>query len=691
VASLAVPLGATDHAAVAWFIGALFALAFVMLALVCWRAGRGLVSRWSRLRVAILLAATVTVPALPLLLLGGAIGVGVSERVVVPDRARRGGEIDTSDSGTWERVAIPPDGSPDVIVVVLLWFTLLNVSSQSLRLPRRLGHLQQLPPVSDPAFKARIGELAARLSLRVPLVVETASVGGAMELHAFTAGMLAPVVVVSDGIVHRLRPAERDAILAHELAHLRHRSVQKYLAAIVLVSIATVLLSGQVPFYLAMLWWLGSLRFTRTLVGHRDEIAADLAAARCVGFAEAAAALDKVHAAGLQLEPTPWFHAVLSHPALAVRAFHLARAAPAGERERIDVDAGLVLRCIRARRIGVLLWTVLLALEVLFGVYGHWDAAAVLGVLLLVVPLLPYLAFVRELRDAFQLDGRMVFRRLWRKGLRFCAMVASVIGSLMLLHWTPKDSWLVWLPFGLALACILMFTWLGRRARRVRRELQLRLLQRDLPGYLERFGKLKGRWRRQPEHRLQALLVRAALGEREAAVAELQRLQAEWPRFRGAQLWAVLLLGKVDPQRGVVLARDLLAAVPGNAIAEGMLATALRRSGAVDEGWQRIQKVLQRRPKHGSWHAAAARIALVRGDRDGALAALAQAERLDPGGTGTVLARAEVDVATTPAAAAASVQRLREVSERLPLAFLGDDLAHLENRLAASGPTPAGG
>ena len=71
----------------------------------------------------------------------------------------------------------------------------------------------------------------------------------------------------------------------------------------------------------------------------------------------------------------------------------------------------------------------------------------------------------------------------------------------------------------------------------------------------------------------------------------------------------------------------------------------------------------------------------------GATDALAKAERLDPGGSTTVLARAELDVATGASGVAASVNALRELSEQLPLAFLGDDAARLEGRLASRSAT----
>ena len=80
-----------------------------------------------------------------------------------------------------------------------------------------------------------------------------------------------------------------------------------------------------------------------------------------VGFAAMARALDKTHAAALQREPRPWFHALLTHPALAVRALQLALAAPSDERARIVVDLPLVRRCLRVRRLALTLWLGLLA------------------------------------------------------------------------------------------------------------------------------------------------------------------------------------------------------------------------------------------------------------------------------------------------------------------------------------------
>ncbi|HEU4420126.1 MAG TPA: M48 family metalloprotease [Planctomycetota bacterium] len=671
------------------FVGLLFALAFVVLAPVCWRAGRGRVPASRRLLVAAALAAGTAAPALPTMGLGFSFFQGIGERVIVHEGDAPDVVAAEPDRETAEREVRLPTGSPDAFVVLVLWFGLLNTALQNLRLPRNLRHLLQLPPVSEPSMVARITELAARLGLRPPLVLETATVGGTMEVQAFAAGLLAPVVVISDGIAHRLQPAERDAVLAHELAHVRHRSVLRHFVAMAMVGLATALLSGLVPFYLAFLWYLGALRLLRTLVGHSDELRADLTAARCVGFAEVAAGLDKIHAAGLQTDPTPWFHAVLSHPAPAVRAFHLARAAPDGSGARIEVDAILVQRCRRARWIAVLLWAALLAAVALLGVRGQWGAAAILGAVMLVVPLLPYLAFVRELRDAFQIHGWTAFHQLRRKTLWIVEMIGAVFGCLYLLRWMPEDSWLAWLPWLLALAVVVLFWRAGRRARRAYRELELLLLRRDLAGYLRRFERLAPRQQRLPELRLNVLLVRAALGAGQAAVEDLKRVQQDWPRFRDAQHWAAVLLSRIDPPRAVERARALLAAMPGNAIIEGTLAAVLRRDGKADEAWQRIANVVRRRPKHGQWHATAALIALARGDMPSATAALAKAERLDPGGSTTVLARAELDVATRAASAAASVRTLRVLTEQLPLAFLGDDAARLEGRLAS--PSTTGG
>jgi Zn-dependent protease with chaperone function len=662
------------------FVLVLFALAFAVLAPVCWRAGRGVASRWRRLLVAAGLAAGIAAPALPTLVLGWSFLRGCAGRVVDLERAHDGKDLDR-ESG--ELVVHQPDGSPDVIVILLLWWALLNTALQSLRLPRSLRHLQQLPPVSEPALVARITELAARLGLRSPLVVETATVGGTMEVQAFAAGLLAPVVVVSDGIVHRLSPAERDAVLAHELAHVRHRSVLRYLAALALVGVATVLLSGFVPFYLALLWWFAALRFVRTLVGHRDEIQADLAAGRCAGFADVAAALDKIHAAGLQTDPTPWFHAVLSHPAPAVRAFHLARAAPetsvraslwtthwcsaanacAGTQSAVGHVAGCGGVARRAGRMGL---------------------GGGLGTVLLVVPLLPYLVFLSELRDAFQLHARTVFRAFGEEALRIVAIIA-VVPALCAVAMDGATT--------LARLAAVRDRRLRGGARRARRPRSTPRVSRvEAAPAAARPGRLPRVFRE-----VEAPLATASRSAPEVCSCAQGSGNGRQPCRSSSACSssgpgsASAALGRRPAEQDGSTARRRVGARAARRAARqcdcrGTLAAVLRRAGQVDEAWQRIASVLRRRPKHGAWHATAALIALARGDMPSATAELAKAERLDPGGSTTVLARAEFDVARS-CRRCRVVQALRELGERLPLAFLGDDAARLEGRLAPRSAT----
>lgn len=650
-------------------VAVLFALALFTLALAAWRQGRGVASVRRQLGVAVGLAVIVTVPALPVAVVGGTLfrNVATVRRVDDEGRVRR-----------VERFA--PLGQPDVIAILLVWFGLLNLAAQTLRLPRNLRHLQRLPPLADVASTARVREFAGRLGVAPPLVVELATTDGTMDVQAFTGGMLAPVVALSDGIVHGLPPDERDAILAHELAHIAHRDQLRGLGAAVLAGTAAVALSGWTPFYVAVPWMLAATQFLGVLQGHRAELRADAAAGRCAGYAAAARALDKIHATNLEAESNPWVHAMGSHPAIVVRAEHLARTAPPEARAQIEVDPARAAACRRARRAALAIWAGLLVVVAALGVCQHFASAATLGALLLLVPLLPHLRLVRELREEFELGPgwRPLLAWIGVRAALFVAACGAFASAQFVRGWMP-----VWLPLlGGAGLIVLAIGW-GSRERRAHRDLDVFLLQGDLAGWQERAARLPARWRRRPGFRLFAALARAALGERQAAVADLLELHREHPRLRASLLWAAFLLRDDDPAAAEELARELTTAIPGNATAELVLVGALRAAGRLDEAWERVESLLRRPRPHGRWYAVAGRLALARGERERAAALLARAEREASGDTLTVLTRAAFDAATGSADAPASLARLRDLDRRLPLAFLRREIASLERADAA--------
>jgi Zn-dependent protease with chaperone function len=660
-----------------WFLGALLLLGMLWLVPAALRAGKGLVPVRRRLRVATLLACVATVPALPVLVLPPTLGRDLV-RTYAEDE--NGNEVQLPEE--------PRAGRPEIVVVVFAWWLALGVARQMLRLPTRHRHLDRLPPVADPALRARVGELARAQGVAMPRLLQPASIGASMRWSAFASGLLVPVVVVSDGVSH-MPPDERDGVLAHELAHLALRHLHVRVAAVLTACLAAVFASGFVPWYVALSWLLALIPFAVSLVGYRQELAADRRAARLVGHAATASGLDKGHAVNLQAEASPWLNAVLTHPSLAVRAAGLAQDAPPAERARIAVDGDRVRRSRRARRIAVTLRALLLLLVLWLGAGPLPGLGAALAVLLLLVPLLPLFAFTRELIDLWQLGQGSWPGRFVRRLLLFAAGVAVMPLSSAVL---PEDTpwWLKPAVFGLAVVLVLAWLLGGGCERRARSELRTLLHRRDLHGYLARCARMRPRWRRRPERRLEEALVRAALGERDAALAALAQLADDWPDYCYTAVWTARLLGNTDPAGAVAVARALAAELPGNALARGLLAGCLRRAGGLDEAQALIDGVVRARPRQGVWQASRARIAVARGDRLLAAESLAAAEKLAPGDPSTVLARAEFALqGGDVAGAAAAAAKLRELHGALPLAFLGGELERLDASLAAAGAAGA--
>jgi Zn-dependent protease with chaperone function len=661
--------------AIAWVPALLFALGFLFLLVSCWRQGRRLVSRRRMLATAAGLAALIAVPALPTAVLGFVWG-------------RAAGVTRMTLDAHGEVVAVPvelPRGPADLFVVMVVWVLLLGSARQALRLPARLSHLHELAP-PEPELLARVAALAGRLGVRAPQVVYLPGIAHTMTVQGVTAGLLVPAVVVTDGVCHRLAEAERDAILAHELGHVRNRSVLKIVAAWTVIGAAAVVASGWVHPFVAIAWAIAAISFVRVLLGWRDELAADRAAGRCVGHDVAAAALDRTHAAGGLLglgRFGAWLHALEAHPGLDERAARLAEDAGEAVGSRIAFDAAEVRRARRVRRLALALWAVLLGGALALGAVGWTGAAIALACALWLAPLVPVLGFTKRLLELARLGVPIA----WGVLVRGVATITAMVGVTAL---GLRDV----VPVLPALACALLIgllhVVLARRERRAARALTVLLHRHDLAGYLQRWAGAPRSLRRRAGWQLRTALVRAAAGDRREAIAELLHLHARRPRLRTAKLWAAVLLRDVDPDQGVALLRELAAALPGSPIVAGALAGSLLRAGRADDAWQQLQRPLAACPDEGVFHALAARCLLRQGDGAGARAALARGERFAPADPHVLLARAELQRDGGDAEFAETRQRLREQVARLPFAFLDGDLARLDDAAGgAAVPAPA--
>lgn len=170
-----------------------------------------------------------------------------------------------------------------------------------------LGMLQARPfaLAEDPLLRSTVDRLSAQLGIEAPklqLIDDTFP-----RAFAVGRGPRSATVVVSSGLLTGLPAGEVEAVLAHELAHVRSRDVLTQTYAVLLSTTLLELtriggfLSGIL---LAMLAPVGSA-FTHLLLSSKRELVADAAAARLVDPHDLADALIRLDRAAELVE----FHA----------------------------------------------------------------------------------------------------------------------------------------------------------------------------------------------------------------------------------------------------------------------------------------------------------------------------------------------------------------------------------------------
>ncbi|HVX13035.1 MAG TPA: M56 family metallopeptidase [Pirellulales bacterium] len=157
--------------------------------------------------------------------------------------------------------------------VVLLSFRVLGGYLVAWRLTRRL-----LEPL-DESWQARFRQIAARLDVRVPIELWQSA---CIEAPAVI-GCFRPVVLIPLGMLAGLSAAQVEAVLAHELAHIRRYD---FLVNAVQCAIETLL------FYHPCAWWISA-----RIRAEREHCCDDLAVAACgntLVYARALAGLEEL-------------------------------------------------------------------------------------------------------------------------------------------------------------------------------------------------------------------------------------------------------------------------------------------------------------------------------------------------------------------------------------------------------------
>lgn len=150
----------------------------------------------------------------------------------------------------------------------------------------------------DPILRSTVDALSAKLRIVPPKLFVIPD--GYPRALAAGRGPNGATVAVSTGLLSALRPAELEAVLAHELAHVRRRDVLVQTSAVMLAVVLVDLSRIGGWFERALLAVLGPVAaaFVHLLLSPRRELAADRVAAVLVESPDAlASALRKLDAA----------------------------------------------------------------------------------------------------------------------------------------------------------------------------------------------------------------------------------------------------------------------------------------------------------------------------------------------------------------------------------------------------------
>ncbi|HEY4208646.1 MAG TPA: M56 family metallopeptidase, partial [Puia sp.] len=182
-------------------------------------------------------------PAARAALSGGATGLYPGGALVNPLT----GMLHTGTEASWsERLTVYFNQRANIIVTV--WFVILAMRLVKLLADlwavRRLCHYRTSVP---PAYwSARVMELAERIGIKKAVTMLESPVVKAPMM----AGVLKPVILTPLGLLAQLPPQEVEAILLHELAHIRRKD---YLANLLQCFVEVIF------FFNPAVWWISSL------------------------------------------------------------------------------------------------------------------------------------------------------------------------------------------------------------------------------------------------------------------------------------------------------------------------------------------------------------------------------------------------------------------------------------------------
>ncbi len=575
-------------------------------------------------------------------------------------------------------------------IPVVLGFAVLGVAYGAMTLgpPLRVpGTKDPQPLVDDKQFLARLSEISARLGVHpTPRARLLRTAGGQLQTMAWAGGIVAPSIYVTDGVMHRLRPDEREAIVAHELAHIANRSLWWYASVVPFtLAVATVLVAYYGALFAVLFglaFWVGAKRvFSRRL-----EFDCDRRAAEALGYRATSSALAKVHAVGPVRNAgirSLLVYATATHPSLDMRLAALGRAAPADDRPDYDDSSRQSRSYERAARAALIAWVGILALSL---VLGRFPAARWFGLALLwLVTVTPLLLLLAGVKPQYRRDQRRAGQNLTARQF-VLAMLVCVVALAGVLWFKTSESTIEFMaPLSLAM-CVLALL-VGRSFSRnleVRNKIVAAAAARDFQRVVELARSHPRQVARRADLRCAVAMSAGLAGDRPGAIAELERVAAERPKFAaGQQTLFEFLLDAGDTARATQVAEQAVRRFPSDPVFQVQLARALRCQGRLDDAQAAIDRAIALEPDEAGAFAAAAAIALDRGEPELAREHIQRALALSPGDPYVLIRQADLVLLTgDDAAAYAAVHEAVAAIRANPFFVMASEATRLEAALA---------
>ncbi len=513
-------------------------------------------------------------------------------------------------------------------------------------------------------------ELSSRVGMHAPRLGVVPS-GGALMTYAWSGCLASPVMMFSDGFLHRLSPDEQRAVIAHELGHFKTRSLWVFLCVGgVSAVICTALATRADPLALCLLAW-PLAEVMKRLVSRPFEYACDAVAAKHASPEAMAGALRTIES--LQPFNSDWrvvpLRAVDGHPTSPARIARLLKT---------PLDQPLSHT--------IAPWIALALALLLMAIPLVGNAFWVVTVVCLGVVVLAPRGFLKLAQTDVDRRRRRLIPDRHPETVKMIVATGVAVALIILQAAVPGVG--LSLLVAPALLAVLYFALKRRQRIGLRHRVAVALGAKNFEEAI-RIGTTHPKWLSQdPIGRHDVSLAQLMGGDWQTGLDGL-RTAAEmspgfllpWVNLVGAQLWT-------EPATALADARVAVESAPDSAEALTALAGALVESGDGQLAEEKICRALELgRP--GQIVPVAARIALRNGDLERCRERLQEAQKVAPGDPYATLVEAELLLLTGDIDAAKdALNTAKSALEQIPIHLVGPWVVRLEGKISPPCPIP---